>query len=60
MNFSQATAVPTLSNVNAFNSTNATYKIVVPDALYSSWTTASNWSSIASHIVKASEYTPAS
>ena len=60
VDFSEATAVPTLSNVNAFNSTNNTFKIVVPDALYSTWTTASNWSNFASQIVKVSDYTPAS
>ena len=59
VDFSQATAVPTLSNTNAFANTNSTYKIVVPDDLYSSWIAASNWSnsSIKSHIVKVSEYT---
>lgn len=60
VDFSQATAVPALSNTSTFSNTNNTYSIVVPDALYSSWIAASNWSSIASHIVKASEYTPAS
>lgn len=62
VDFSEAASVPALSNTNAFQNTNATYKIVVPDALYSSWITATNWSnsSIVGHIVKASEYTPAS
>ena len=62
VDFSQATTVPALHNKNAFNARNETYKIVVPDALYTTWTTATNWSnaSIVGHIVKASEYTPAS
>ena len=62
VDFSEATAVPALSNVNAFSNTNNTYSIVVPDSLYSSWIAASNWSdaTIVGHIVKASEYTPAS
>lgn len=53
--FLKNTSVPTLSNVNAFNNLPDTYKIVIPDNLYSSWTGASNWSSISSHIVKESE-----
>lgn len=60
VDFSQATAVPELSNTSTFYNTNETFKIVVPDALYSTWITASNWSTYASQIVKASEYTPAS
>ena len=56
IDFSQASAVPTLSATNAFNNTNSTFKIVVPDALYDTWVAASNWSTFASHIVKASEY----
>lgn len=62
VDFSEATEVPALSNVNAFSNTNNTYSIVVPDSLYSSWIASSNWSdsTIVGHIVKASEYTPAS
>ena len=56
VDFSKATAVPALSNVNAFQNTNSTFKIVVPDALYDQWIAASNWSNFASQIVKASEY----
>jgi hypothetical protein len=60
VDFSEATAVPVLSNVNAFTNTNSTYKIVVPDSLYSSWIAATNWSNanIQPHIIKASEYQP--
>lgn len=58
--FRGATQVSTLSNVNAFSNTSADKKIVVPDALYDSWITATNWSSttnnIVSSIIKASEY----
>ena len=50
-------AVPTLSNVNAFNGTSSTLKIVVPDALYDEWIAATNWSTLASKIIKSSEYT---
>ena len=49
-------SVPTLSNTNAFSSTATDCKIVVPDALFDEWTAATNWSSKASYIVKASEF----
>ena len=51
--------VPTLSNVNNFNNTNDTYKIVVPDSLYNTWIAATNWASIASHIMKKSDWNAA-
>ena len=54
--FRAATAVPTLSNTNAFGSIPSDCKIVVPDSLYSSWKAATNWSAYASYIVKASEF----
>lgn len=60
VDFSEATAVPALSSSWAFYDTNNTYKVVVPDALYNDWIAASNWSALSSHIVKVSEYTPAS
>ena len=53
--FSQATAVPALSNVNAFNNINKICKIVVPDNLYDQWIAATNWSTYADYIYKASE-----
>ena len=54
VDFSEATAVPTLSNINAFSNTNDTYRILVPPALYDSWIAANNWSnaSIKPHIEK--------
>lgn len=58
VDFSEATAVPALPGTTPFANTNETFKIVVPDALYSSWITTSGWSTYASHIVKVSEYTP--
>lgn len=57
--FRKVTAVPTLSNINAFNGIPSTCKIVVPDSLYDEWIVATNWSTYASNIVKASEYTEA-
>jgi hypothetical protein len=52
--FRKVTKVPTLGTSN-FNKGNP--KIVVPDNLYDEWIAATNWSSLASKIVKASEYT---
>ena len=49
------TFVPTLSNAAAFSSSGS-WKIIVPDNLYDQWITATNWSSLASRIVKAGEY----
>ena len=54
--FRASKSVPTLSATNAFNYIPSDCKIVVPDSLYSSWTTATNWSTYASKIVKASEF----
>ena len=51
-----STGVPTLSNVNNFSNTNETYKIVVPDSIYDKWIVATNWASIASHIMKQSDW----
>ena len=51
--------VPTLSDVNNFDNTNDTYKIVVPDSLYDTWIAATNWASIASHIMKQSDWNAA-
>lgn len=57
--FRGATQVPTLSSTDAFRYTPSNKKIVVPDALYDEWKSATNWSSYASYIVKASEYVEA-
>jgi hypothetical protein len=54
--FHNHTSVPTLSNNNAFYGIASDCKIVVPDALYDEWIAATNWSSLASKIVKASEF----
>ena len=53
--FRESTAVPTLSNTNAFSGIPSDCKIIVPDVLYDTWTTATNWSTYASYIIKASE-----
>ena len=54
-----STGVPVLNNVNNFANTNNTYKIVVPDSLYDEWIAATNWASIASHIMKQSDWNAA-
>ena len=53
--FSQCTAIPTLSNTNAFLDINNIAKIIVPDSLYDEWIAAANWSTYADYIYKASE-----
>jgi hypothetical protein len=54
--FSQCTSIPTLGGTSVFSSIPSDCKIVVPDALYDSWIGATNWSKIASNIIKASEF----
>lgn len=52
--------MPTLINTSAFSNTSANKKIVVPDALYSTWISSENWSSstngIVEAIIRASDY----
>jgi hypothetical protein len=54
--FSHHTAVPTLTNTNAFNGISANCKIIVPDNLYDTWIVATNWSTYASYIIKKSDW----
>ena len=49
--FSRATTIPTLSNMNCFNGISSGTQIVVPGSLYSNWIAATNWSSRAEYIV---------
>ena len=49
--FTRHTAVPTLSNTNAFNKISADCEIRVPAALADKWKAATNWSTYANHIV---------
>ena len=49
--FTRHTAVPTLSNTNAFNNISADCEIRVPAALADEWKAATNWASYADHIV---------
>ena len=51
VDFTRCTAVPTLANVNAFASTHSQLEIRVPASLATEWKAATNWSSLADHIV---------
>lgn len=51
VDFTHCTAVPTLANVNAFDQTHAQLEIRVPASLVDAWKAATNWSSLADHIV---------
>lgn len=49
--FTRNTSVPTLANINAFQGINAEAAILVPASLYRDWVVATNWVSLADHIV---------
>ena len=53
--FTRRLSVPTLSSTQAFLGINNITKIVVPDNLYNSWINATNWTTYADYIYKASE-----
>ena len=54
--FRNCTTVPTLANVNTLGHATGC-QIIIPDALYDDWTTATNWVSLTGvTFVKASEY----
>lgn len=57
--FSQFTSIPTVGGYafGASSSINKICKIIVPDALYDQWIAATNWSTYADYIYKASEVT---
>ena len=49
--FSACTAVPALSNTNAFNSIPSDCQMLIPSALFNEWSTATNWATYASYMV---------
>ena len=49
--FSACTSVPALSNTNAFNNIPSDCQMLIPAALYDEWSTATNWTTYASHMV---------
>jgi hypothetical protein len=55
--FSKFLAVPALSTKDAFKDNSDRIKIIVPDNLYDQWISATNWSTYANYIYKASEVT---
>lgn len=55
MDFSTHTQIPVVSSSSAFASVPKTCQIIVPDDLYDDWIAATNWSKMASCIIKASE-----
>lgn len=50
------TSVPILEDIYAISEIPSTCQIIVPDALYDEWITATNWVTYANKIIKASEY----
>ena len=51
VDFTRCSTLVPLSNTNAFNNTNTKFQIIVPNALYNQWKSATNWSSYANQIV---------
>ena len=49
--FSACTAIPTLSNKNAFNKIPSDCQMLIPSALYNNWKSATNWATYASKMV---------
>lgn len=56
--FSKSDVIPSLANTSVFKRDNPDKRIIVPDNLYEEWIAATNWSTYADIIVKASEYQP--
>lgn len=55
LDLSKATSIITLATTTVFQGINGICKIIVPDSLYDSWKVATNWSTYADYIYKASE-----
>ena len=49
--FSACTAIPTLSNKNAFDNITSDCQMLIPSALYNRWKTATNWATYANYMV---------
>ena len=49
--FSACTAIPTLSNKNAFYNIPSDCQMLIPSALYNNWKSATNWATYASRMV---------
>lgn len=55
IDFTKCTSVPAITT-NTLGGINPDVKIVVPDSLYNSWISATNWSNYAGSIVRESDY----
>ena len=49
--FSACTAIPALSNTNAFNNIPSDCQMLIPSSLYNNWKAATNWATYASKMV---------
>ena len=49
--FSACTAIPALSNKNAFNDISSDCQMLIPSALYNNWKSATNWATYAKYMV---------
>ena len=49
--FSACTAIPTLSNMNAFNNIPSDCQMLIPSALFDEWSAATNWNTYESKMV---------
>ena len=49
--FSACTAIPSLSNTNAFNNIPSDCQMLIPSSLYNNWKAATNWATYASKMV---------
>ena len=49
--FSACTAIPTLSDINAFKNIPSDCQMLIPSALYNNWKTATNWATYARYMV---------
>ena len=49
--FSVCTAIPSLSNTNAFNGIPSDCQMLIPTALYDEWSAATNWTTYANYMV---------
>lgn len=54
--FTKCQAVPSLSNSTSLGLLNPNVKIIVPNSLYSSWITTTNWTNYTDNIIKESDY----
>jgi hypothetical protein len=54
-NFSSNTTVPVIYT-DSFYGMSDSLKIIVPDTLYDEWIAATNWSALADHIIKKSDW----